>query len=178
MKIVAFAGSNSSTSINKKLVAHTLTHFGECTVNLLDLNDFPMPVYSSDEEKANGQPQKANDFLKAIAEADAVVCSFAEHNSNFSAAFKNIFDWASRIDRNVFQNKPMLLMATSPGGYGGGNVLEVAQKIFPKLGADIKAVFSLPKFGENFTVNEGITNPELKEKHAQAVELFKKNINM
>ncbi|VDH04793.1 NADPH-dependent FMN reductase [Bergeyella zoohelcum] len=175
MKIVAFAGSTSSTSINKKLVEHTLKHFGESDINLLDLNDYSMPIFSSDEEK-KGTPEQAHKFLQCIEEADAIVCSFAEHNSNFATAFKNVFDWASRINKSVFQDKPMLIMATSPGGYGGKNVLDVAQKTLPHYGGNIKGVFSLPKFGQNFDANEGITNPELKQEHINTIENFKQQI--
>lgn len=175
MKIVAFAGSTSSTSINKKLVQHTLTYFSADEINLLDLNDYLMPIYSSDEE-ANGIPDKASQFLKAIAEADAIICSFAEHNGGFAVAFKNIFDWASRINKIVFHHKPMLLMATSPGGYGGGNVLDFAQKTLPRYGADIKEVFSLPKFQENFDEEKGIIDSELKQKYIQVIENFKRTI--
>lgn len=171
MRILAFAGSTSSTSINRELVKYTLTFFGDDDVNLTDLNDFTMPLFSVDEEK-KGYPEQAHRFLKAIEEADAIICSFAEHNGNFAVGFKNVFDWASRINKTVFQNKPMLLMATSPGGYGGGNVLETAQRSLPRYGANIKEVFSLPKFGQNFEIGKGIVEQELKEKHAQAVENF------
>lgn len=176
MKILAFAGSTSSVSINKALLNHTLTFFKDDVINLLDLNDFDLPVYSFDTEQKNGHPENAKKFLQAIEEADAIVCSFAEHNANFAVAFKNLFDWASRIQMNVFQNKPMLIMATSPGPYGGGNVLDIAEKVLPRYGADIKAVFSLPEFGENFNASEGITKPELKEKHYSKVEYFKTQI--
>lgn len=177
MKIVGFAGSTSSTSINRELVKYTLTMFANEEIHLLDLNDYSLPMFSVDEEK-KGYPQEVYDFLKVIADADAVICSLAEHNRNFTTAFKNLFDWASRIELKAFQNKPMLLMATSPGSYGGGNVLELAQKHLPALGANIKGVFSLPKFGENFDLASGsISNSEWKEKHLEIIDLFKKEIN-
>ncbi len=176
MNIVAFAGSSSSLSINRELVKYTLTFFSDANVHLLDLNDYMMPIYSADEEK-KGFPEQVHSFLKAIEQSDAIICSFAEHNGNFSVAFKNIFDWASRVNRKVFQSKPMLLMATSPGEQGGKNVLEIAQKSFPRFGADIQEVFSLPKFNENFSLEKGIINAELKEKYGQTVNSFKEKIN-
>ena len=175
MKIVAFAGSTSSTSINRKLITHTLTHFDGDDTHHLDLRDFTMPIYSQDEERKN-TPEPAYAFLKAMQQADAIICSFAEHNGNFSTAFKNVFDWASRINKNVFDNKPMLLMATSPGARGGKNVLSVAQNSLPHYGADIKAVFSLPQFRENFDEEKGIVSPELRESFEKSIEKFKKEI--
>lgn len=173
MKILAFAGSNSSTSINRELVKFALSFFPDDSINLLDLNDYEMPIFSVDREKKDGYPEAAHKFLQAIADCDAIICSLAEHNRAYTVAFKNIFDWASRINVNVFQNKPMLLLSTSPGGYGGGNVMNLAKTFFPQFGADIKATFSLPKFNETFKVGEGIIQPEYRQQMIDAIAQFK-----
>ena len=175
MKIFAFAGSNSSTSINKQLVKFVLKSFPDDEINLIDLNDYLMPVFSVDLEK-NGFPNEAYQFLKNIEESDIIICSLAENNRSYSVAFKNIFDWCSRINVKVFQNKPMFLMTTSPGGYGGGNVMAEASKFFPQFGADIKETFSLPKFYENFDSENGIINPELLNDIKLKIEIFKNQI--
>lgn len=176
MKILAFAGSSSSTSRNRELVKYVLKAFTEADVNLLDLNDFDMPVFSVDREK-NGYPPEAHQFLKAIEECDAVICSLAEHNRSYTAAFKNVFDWASRISVKVWQDKPMFLLSTSPGGYGGGNVMATAQKFFPQFGADIRETFSLPKFDDNFDVeNTAITDAELKAAIDEKTAAFKQSL--
>ncbi|OCA67950.1 NADPH-dependent FMN reductase [Chryseobacterium artocarpi] len=173
MKILAFAGSSSSTSINRELVKFVLKDFKEEKINLIDLNDFTMPVFSVDLEK-KGFPDEAHKFLKVIEECDVIICSLAEHNRSYSAAFKNVFDWASRINVKVFQNKPMLLMSTSPGGYGGGNVMNTAKTFFPQFGADIKETFSLSKFYENFDLESGLINPEMLNDLKTKIENFKK----
>ncbi len=175
MKILAFAGSTSSTSINKELVKFVLKSFQEDEINLIDLNDFSMPVFSVDLEK-KGFPDEAHNFLKQIEECDAIICSLAEHNRSYSAAFKNIFDWASRINVKVFQDKPMLLMSTSPGGFGGGNVMNTAKTFFPQFGADIKETFSLSKFYENFDLQSGVINPEMLKDLNSKIENFKNQI--
>lgn len=175
MKILSFAGSTSSTSINRELVKYVLKDFPDDEINLLDLNDFDMPVFSVDREK-KGFPEEASHFLKAIEECDAIICSLAEHNRSYSAAFKNVFDWASRINVKVFQDKPMFLMSTSPGGYGGGNVMNTARTFFPNFGAAIKETFSLPKFYENFDQENGIINPEILNELKDKIENFKHQI--
>lgn len=172
MKILAFAGSTSSTSINRELVKFVLKSFQENEINFIDLNDFSMPVFSVDLEK-KGFPDEAYNFLKQIEECDAIICSLAEHNRSYSAAFKNIFDWASRINVKVFQNKPMLLMSTSPGGYGGGNVMNTAKTFFPQFAADVKETFSLSKFYENFDLESGVINPEMLKELNEKIESFK-----
>jgi NAD(P)H-dependent FMN reductase len=176
MKILAFAGSTSSTSINKELVKFVLKSFQEDEINLIDLNDFSMPVFSVDLEK-KGFPDEAHNFLKQIEECDAIICSLAEHNRSYSAAFKNIFDWASRINVKVFQDKQMFLMSTSPGGFGGGNVMNTAKTFFPQFGADIKETFSLSKFYENFDLETGVINPEMLKDLNSKIESFKNQIN-
>ncbi|MCV9926951.1 NAD(P)H-dependent oxidoreductase [Flavobacterium sp. LS1R49] len=162
MKIIAFAGSNSQHSINKKLATYAANQFNNAEVEVLDLNDFAMPLFSVDVEKEIGQHPKAKAFLEKISSADILVISLAENNGNYSSAFKNVFDWCSRIQKEIFQHKPMLLMATSPGARGGGFVLEIAKNAFPRYGGEIKASFSLPSFNVNFDVEENkISNTEL-----------------
>ena len=162
MKILAFAGSNSQKSINKQLAAYAASLFENADVEVLDLNDFEMPLFSVDLEKEIGQHEKAKLFLDKIENADILVVSLAENNGNYSVAFKNVFDWSSRISKEVFQQKPMLLMATSPGPRGGASVLDIAKNAFPRYGGQIKATFSLPSFNTNFDLEQNkISNSEL-----------------
>ena len=173
MKIVAFAGSPSKKSINKKLAAYAAGLFENAQVEVLDLNDYEMPLFRVDKEAEIGQHPLAKVFLEKIAAADILVVSLAENNGNYSAAFKNTVDWCSRINPKIFQDKPMLLMATSPGARGGASVLEIAKNNFPRFTADIKAVFSLPSFNDNFDVENGrISNEELNNQLNEIVKGF------
>jgi len=161
-KILVFAGSLSKTSINKQLAVYAAKQFQNAELDILDLNDYEMPLFSVDKEKENGIHNLAHDFYNKIASADLIVLSLAEHNGAYSSAFKNILDWTSRINNKTFQQKPMLLLATSPGARGGATVLDIASKRFPFQGAEVKGTFSLPTFFENFDAVHGIINPELK----------------
>lgn len=173
MKIIAFGGSPSKNSINKKLATYAAGLFEKADVEVLDLNDFQMPLFSVDIEVEIGQHPLAKAFLAKISTADIIVVSLAENNGNYSAAFKNVFDWCSRIGVKVFQDKPMLLMATSPGARGGASVLEIAKNAFPRYGANIKATFSLPSFNDNFDVEKGkISNEGLDNQLKAIVENF------
>jgi NAD(P)H-dependent FMN reductase len=161
-KIIAFGASSSKTSINKQLATFAANQFQNASVEVLDLNDFEMPIYSVDKEKDNGIPQLAQDFFYKLGSADLIVISFAEHNGAYSTAFKNIFDWTSRINGKTFQEKPVLLLSTSPGSRGGSSVLEIAKNRFPLQGAVVKGSFSLPSFNDNFDTEKGITNEDIK----------------
>jgi chromate reductase, NAD(P)H dehydrogenase (quinone) len=170
MKILAFAGSSSKSSINKRLAIYAAGLFEQGEVQILDLNEFELPLFSVDKEKEIGQPAIAKAFLDKIAAVDVLVLSLAEHNGSFSVAFKNIFDWASRQEKKVFAEKPMLLMATSPGKRGGATVLEVAQLSLPSYGGNIREVFSLPSFNNNFDVEKNsIIDPVLDAALREAV---------
>ena len=174
MKILAFAGSNSTVSINKKLVTFASTFFSDDEVEILDLNDFEMPIYKREIELASGTPQKALDFAAKIDECDLILLSTPENNGNFPAVFKNLMDWISRIKgRKVFGGKPMFLMATSDGGRGGASVLEIAEKRFPFDGAEVLEIFSLPKFSEYFDAEKGIVNEEKLEEFKEKVQKVK-----
>lgn len=165
MKLLIFAASNKRLSINKIFVQYAAQLVEGASIELLDLNDYEMPLFSEDIEKEAGHPPKAHQFLSKIAECDALMISFAEHNGSYSVAYKNIFDWCSRINNKVYQNKPIVLLATSPGEGGGGNVLAAAKNSLPYFNGIVKESFSLPAFYDNFDVeNNTLREPALIEK--------------
>lgn len=168
-KIIAFGASSSKQSINKQLATFAANQFQNASVEILDLNDYEMPIFSVDKEKENGIHPLAQEFYDKLGIADLIIISFAEHNGVYTTAFKNIFDWTSRVNMNVFQEKPMFLLATSPGPRGGSTVLEIAKNRFPFQGGIVKGSYSLPSFGENFDAEKGITNEELKNEFVKIV---------
>ena len=139
---------------------------------MLDLNDFEMPLYSPERERENGIPAAAVEFVEHIAGADAIILSLAEHNGSYTAAFKNLLDWASRHQHKLWSGKPMLLLSTSPSARGGAGVMAAANASFPHLGADIKASFSLPSYHEHFCPEQGITEPVLASQFQSVVHHF------
>ena len=175
MKIVAFAGSNSKNSINKQLVEFIVSKFTAEQIDVLDLNDFEAPIYSVDRESEFGFPEVILGLAQKISDADLIVLSLAEHNGSYSAAFKNVYDWVSRIpNRKVFDGTKLFLLSTSPGGRGGQSVMETASARFPRDGAELIASFSLPNFYENFTPGVGIHVPNLLLELETKIETIQK----
>ena len=174
-KIIAFAGSNSKTSINKQLATYAAEQLNGQEVSVLDLNDYELPLYSIDLENENGIPENAHKFLEKLQSSDGIILSLAEHNGAYSSAFKNLFDWMSRIDGKLWKNIPMLLMAASPGGRGGASVLEVAKGRFPYMGGNIVSSFSLPGFYDNFK-GGSITDESLNSQLKDAVKTLNENL--
>ncbi|AJR04154.1 NADPH-dependent FMN reductase [Siansivirga zeaxanthinifaciens] len=171
--IIAFAGSNSKNSINKQLAIYAAGLVENVNVNVLDLNDFEFPLYGIDLENEKGIPETAHKFLNILKETDGIVLSLAEHNGTYATVFKNLFDWLTRIEGKMFFDKPMLLMATSPGGRGGLTALEIAKGRFPFHDGNIIETFSLPFFGDNFKDGK-IINEDLDTQLKNAVKQYQK----
>jgi len=163
-KIIAIGGSNSINSINRKLANFTALLFDNSIVNLYDLSQVDLPIFSIQLEAKSEMSEAVLDFAKQIDESDLIILSLAENNGNLNAGFKNLLDWTSRIEgRKIFGGKPMLLMVTSPGARGGASVLEIAEKLFPYQGAVVKNTFSLPSYNKNYDDELGIIDLELLE---------------
>lgn len=174
MKILAFAGSAASDSINKKLVEFAASQFDGNNIEFLDLNDYEMPIYTTDREKEIGAHPLAQQFADKIDSSDLILMALAEHNSAYTTAFKNVFDWVSRIkDRKHFGEKPVFLLSTAPGPGGGKNVSEMFMKRAPFSGANVLTNFVLPKFRETFEEGKGIIDEEKKAEFEEKVALVK-----
>lgn len=170
--ILAFAGSNSSTSVNFKLVKYTASLIQQHYVQLLNMAHFPFPMYSSDYEKEKGFSNSLVELREDIRKADGIILSVNEHNGGLSAYFKNLTDWLSRLDIKFLDGKKVLLMSASPGKRGGLSSLELTKKSLPRFGAEIISTFSLPSFNGNFDTENGITDSDLSKRHKEAVDSF------
>lgn len=159
-KIFTIAGSNSQKSINKSLLMYTSRLLNDVEIISIDLNDYVLPIYGTDFEAENGIPTAIKRLDELLNTADGFIVSLAEHNGSYAAVFKNTIDWLSRVNMKIWREKPMLLMATSPGGRGGATVLQSASAYFPFMGASITDTFSLPSFYDNF--NGQISDEGLK----------------
>tara|TARA_B110000091_G_scaffold203912_1_gene237886 strand:+ start:2062 stop:2595 length:534 start_codon:yes stop_codon:yes gene_type:complete len=174
-KILVFAGSTSASSINKKFAYFAAKQLEDTSFDIIDLKTFSTSMYSSDEEQ-EGIPEEIIKFNSLLDDYDGFILSLAEHNGSYTAAFKNIFDWSSRVEKNFFRNKPLLLMATSPGGRGGKTVLEAGIQTFSRMGAKELVSFSLPNFYDNFKENT-LVNESLFKALKDKIDIFENFIN-
>lgn len=173
MKVLALGATNSKNSINKMLATYTAKKISN-NVEVIDLNDYEMDIYSVDREQQNGIPSKAKELFEKIGSSDIVVISFAEFNGSYTSAYKNIFDWISRISQKVFQGKKVVYLSTSPGAYGAVSVLKSAVDSIIYFDGQLVGSLSVPSFYENFSVEkQEITNEEIKVKILELVEKSK-----
>ncbi|MGB7841649.1 MAG: NAD(P)H-dependent oxidoreductase [Salinimicrobium sp.] len=162
-KILAFTGSNSPTSVNHQLLLNVTRRITEHEVELLQLKELEIPIYSIEIEK-QGIPQDVKFLYEKIQNNSALIISVNEYNGNVSGFFKNIIDWLSRVDRRFLQQKKLFLMSTSPGERGGASALEYCKNQLPRMGAEILESFSLPQFYENFDLEKAELVNEIFER--------------
>ncbi len=164
-KVLVFGASNSQNSINKKFAVFVANSLANTELEVVDLNDFQLPIYSVDLEKEMGVHDSALKFYDLIKQSDAIVISMAEYNGLHTAAFKNLWDWMSRIPLDkpmqFWGGKPMFLLSTSPGRRPMSNVLRVSKELFPHFGAKIIADFHQPSFNHFFRNNEIVDQKQL-----------------
>ena len=173
MKVLAFAASSSRKSINKDLIRYASTLLPDSDVEMIDINDYEMPIYNSDLEEAHGIPEAAFCFLDKIAEADALLISYAEHNGNYTVAYKNLFDWASRKTQQVYQGKPIIMLSTSPGAGGAKSVLSLAVESAHFFAGRVIASLSVPEFFKHFDRDEGVlTNRDMVAQLEETLSLL------
>ncbi len=146
-KILAFAASSRKDSLNKKLIRVAVEGAEEAgaEVTLIDLLDYPMPIYNGDLEDKDGLPEHAKSFKQILTDHDGILIASPEYNSAFPALLKNAIDWASRSESadeprlSAYQNKIAGIMCATPGGSGGMKGL-----LFLRLQLEYIGVIVLP----------------------------------
>ncbi|MCF6297556.1 MAG: NAD(P)H-dependent oxidoreductase [Flavobacteriaceae bacterium] len=170
MKTIAFAGSNSSVSINHQLVTYITSLVDNSEV--IKLTDYDIPMYGIDSEENQGIPKAIKTLDTKLSEAQNIIISVAEHNGNITAFLKSILDWLSRNNRNFLENKKVILLSTSPGGGGGASALAIAEKTIPYFGGKVVTTLSIGSFYDNFKEGK-IINQEMKNSMDKAVQTIK-----
>lgn len=158
-KILAFAGSTRSASYNKLLVrvAADAARAVGAEVTLLDLRDFPLPLFDEDLESEHGLPDNAKKLKALFRDHDAFLIASPEYNSSITAVLKNALDWASRGESDdepalsAYRGKTAALLSASPGALGGLRGLVHLRAILGNIGVIVLPdQVALPKAHEAF----------------------------
>lgn len=175
MKILAIPATTNRDGRNRRLLEHAadLVEHGlvaDAEVEILDLDEYEMPIYTEQRERDGGVPEPARRLFDQIAGSDAVMLSFAEHNGSYTAAWKNVFDWTSRIDKALFQGRRVAMFSASPGPRGGAGVLDTAVAAAPFFGAELVDSLAVGSFDDNFDDETGeLVAPELRRRFEKAI---------
>ncbi|MBT8220695.1 MAG: NAD(P)H-dependent oxidoreductase [Bacteroidia bacterium] len=176
-KILVFGASNSSTSINQKFAMYVAQKLDGAEIHEVRITDYELPMFGVDLEKEVGRHPSATKFLDHISVCDGIILSLAEHNSNYTAAFKNLIDWSSRITGKIWQEKPMLALSTSPGKRGGAGAMNILLNTAKYMGGNIVAHFSLPAYNQAFGEDGHLADEEQRESLKAQLRIFKEQIS-
>ena len=140
-RILAFAGSMRRDSFNKRLVRIAADAAGRAgaDVTVIDLKDYPLPIFDEDLEQESGAPEQAVRLKQLLVEHDGFLIASPEYNSSVTAVLKNAIDWASRGAEGeppllAFRGKAAALMSASPGALGGLRGLVHLRAILGNIG--------------------------------------------
>lgn len=166
-KILAFSGSCRSESLNKKLIHNTCQALQAAggDVTLINLKDYPLPLYDGDLEQTKGLPENAHKLKKLFLEHQGLVLACPEYNSSITPLLKNTIDWISRpIPEEkeyliCFKNKLAALVSASPGALGGLRGLVVVRSLLQNIGVMVfPDQLAFPKADEKFDANGLLTD--------------------
>ena len=165
-RVLAFAGSTRRESFNKKLVQIAVRGVREAgaEVTLLDLKDFPLPLFDQDLEVEQGMPDNGTKLKRLFIEHDGLLISSPEYNSSITAVLKNAIDWVSRPAPDepplvAFRGKVAALMSASPGALGGLRGLVHVRSVLGNIGVIVLPdQVAVPKAREAFLPDGSLTD--------------------
>ena len=179
-RILAFAGSTRKASFNKKLVAvaaKSVEAVG-AQVTLIDLADFPLPIFDEDYEAEYGMPENATKLKQLFIDHNGLLIASPEYNSSVSAVLKNTIDWISRRAagepmKAAFLGKTAAIMAASPGELGGIRGLVHLRSILQNIGVLVMPdQITLSETHSAFSDNGALNN----ERKQASVDAFAKEL--
>ena len=184
--ILAFAGSLRKESYNKKAINIAVEGArragGEVTV--IDLKQFPVPLYDGDIEVSEGLPENAVRLQELMIANDGFLIASPEYNSGISGTLKTYIDWASRPRGELaagaaFAGKAASLLSASPGALGGIRALPNVRSILGTMGVHVLPTdFALAKahqaFDENGAAKSEFVQKSLEKLGADLVEFLLK----
>lgn len=140
-RILAFAASTRSASFNRRLarVATECVRQAGGDITLIELKEYPMPLYEGDLEAAEGIPEQGKRLKALLAEHQGLLVVSPEYNGFITPLLKNTLDWLSRPDGDqdglaLFRDKLALVLSASPGALGGLRSLTLARQLLTNLG--------------------------------------------
>jgi chromate reductase, NAD(P)H dehydrogenase (quinone) len=167
-RILALAGSTREASYNKRLVrvAAAGARAAGAEVTVIDLRDFPLPLYDGDLEASAGLPAHAIRLKDLFKAHGGLLIGTPEYNGGMSGVLKNLIDWVSRRgddERSLaaFTGKVGGLIAASPGAFGGMRSLAQLRQVLSGIGVlVIPEQRAVGRAGEAFDDAGGLKDPD------------------
>ena len=185
-KIIAFAGSTRKDSYNKKLVKIAAEGAREAgaEVTIIELEDYPLPLFDEDLEKSEGLPENGRKLKDLFLEHNGLLISSPEYNSSYSGVLKNTIDWLSRPVEGYpplecFADKVAVLMAASPGSLGGLRGLVHVRSLLGNIKVtvlpnQIALISAFNAFENDMTLKDAKMHDRIKELGKKLTETINK----
>jgi chromate reductase len=169
-KILALAGSVRNDSFNKlllRIAAAGATDAGGA-VTLVDLKEYPLPLFDQDLESESGVPANGQALQKLFVEHQALLIASPEYNSTITPLLKNTIDWVSRpspaaAGLAAFKGKIATLVSASPGALGGLRGLVTVRAMLGNIGVTVlPEQIAVPKANEAFNPDGSLKDAKLQ----------------
>jgi len=137
MRVLAISGSLRHDSNNTALL-RALREEAPSSIEIVLWDGLrAIPAYDADEDVVPGPPP-VEELRELVRDADAVFFATPEYNSSVPGALKNALDWASRpLATNAFRNKPVAVISSSAGAFGGVWAAAELRKVLAAMGARV-----------------------------------------
>jgi NAD(P)H-dependent FMN reductase len=172
-KILVFAGSIRTGSFNARLAALAAKELvlAGADVTRISLEDYPLPIYSGDDEANSGAPAHARNLKQMMGQHQGVFIASPEYNASVTPLLKNTIDWISRVRERgepplaVFRDRAFALGGASDSPYGAVRSLMALRQVL-ELGC---GALVLPEQITVFRASEAFDEMDnLKEERAAA----------
>jgi len=179
-RIVVMAGSRRREALSRRVAeacALALRDAG-AEVELVDLDDYPAPLYDGDLEAASGLPEAIVRLQRVLHASDGVLVVNPEYNGSLTPLLKNTLDWVSRVrvegeePMTVFKTRVFALGSASPGGMGGLRGVNTVRSVL-ELGLNALVLpdqFAVPKAGDAFQDNGHLKNKDSQENFKKLIQ--------
>jgi chromate reductase, NAD(P)H dehydrogenase (quinone) len=136
-RLLFFSGSTRTGSLNRTLAsyAHRTAVARGHSADLIDLSDYPLPVYNADLQNNEGIPENARKLKATIGAYQGVFIASPEYNASVPALLKNTLDWLSRIrdegeqPLQLFKQRVFAISSASPSMHGGARGLIALRQV-------------------------------------------------
>lgn len=145
--ILLMAGSARSASLARHLalVCVAPLQAAGAEVTLVELADYPAPLYHGDLEAESGLPPAIVRLQRQLAACDGLLVVSPEYNGSITPLLKNTLDWCSRPNPAdparsggaVYAGRAAALVGSSPGALGGMRALFHVRDILGYLGMQV-----------------------------------------
>lgn len=170
-RILAFAGSSRRESWNRKVLEVAVGGAREAgaEVTVVNLADYPMPIYNADWHAEHGVPPAMLELRRLMMASNGLLIASPEYNTSITPLLKNTIDWLSQGVDGVsgdapFRDKVGGLMGASNGAFGTIRALPHVSQILANLGVLMLPIVAVPTVAKAFDESGAMTNEPVKKR--------------